>query len=127
MSSFTTPLVVSPMPDGRRWRLVFPFRYHVGSRYSCEVIAIPANFLTDFASIPRFLWFLPLWAKYSKSPVVHDWLYQSKKITGKPITRKRADEIFMEAMFIDWRDHKSRLVLAWVEYYAVRIFGWMAW
>ncbi len=127
MSSFTTPLVVSPLPDGRRWRLVFSFRYHIRSRYSQDVIAVPAGFNTDFASIPKFLWFLPYWAKYCKSPVIHDWLYKVKQIMGVPITRKEADLIFYEALLIDWRKHGLGRILALIEYYAVRFFGWPAW
>ena len=126
-SSFTSPLVVSPMPDGRRWKLVFPFRYHVGTRYSKEYVAVPAGFETDFASIPKFLWWLPYWAKYCKPPVLHDWLYTVKEIMGRPITRKRADEIFYEGLLIDWRYHKSGHILAATEYWVVRLFGWLAW
>ena len=81
MSSFTTPLTVSPLHDGHRWRLVFQFQYHVGRRYSREVIKVPAGFITDFASIPKFLWFLPSWAKFNKASILHDHLYQVKKIT----------------------------------------------
>ena len=126
-SSFISPLAVSPLPDGRRWRLVFPFLYHVGSRYSQEVIKVPAEFITDFASIPKFLWWLPSWAKYIKAAVLHDWLYVTQNIAGKPITRKYADQIFLEAMLIEWRHHCSRYVMAYIEYYSVRIFGWLAW
>ena len=115
------------MPDGRRWKLARPFTYHIGSRYSKDYIRVPAGFLTDFASIAKFLWFLPYWAKYCKAPIVHDWLYEAKEIMGKPITRKRADEIFLEAMLVDWRNYRSRYALAYIEYYSVRIFGFLAW
>ena len=127
MSSFTTPLVVSPLPDGRRWRLFFQFGYDVGYKGSSDRITVPAGFVTDFASIPKFLWFLPYWAKYCKPPIIHDWLYQQKRIRGVPITRKGADQIFYEALLIDWRHHASGRFLALVEYYAVRTFGWLAW
>ncbi len=127
MSSFTTPLVVSPLPDGRRWRLVFQFCYDVGWKWSGERITVPLGFLTDFASIPRFLFFLPAWAKYCKSSIIHDWLYKTGKIMGEPITRKRADEIFYEALLIEWRDHKAGRFWAWVEYKCVRGFGWLSW
>ena len=127
MSSFTSSLVVSPMSNGKDWRLVFPFTFHIGSKYSNKFVRVTKDFISDFASIPRFLWFLPYWAKFNKAPILHDWLYKTKKIMGKPITRKEADLVFLEAMLVDWRNHKSRHIMAFIEYRAVRIFGFLAW
>ena len=127
MSSFTNPLIVSPMPNGRRWRLARRFTYRLGKKYSRHFIKVPTGFLTDFASVPRIFFFLPDWATYSKAPVLHDWLYYSKRVMNKPITRKRADDIFFEAMLIDFRKHQSGQLVAWLEYIAVRIFAGKAW
>ncbi len=127
MSSFTSLLVASPLPDGKYWRLAEPFRYRIGGKTSERIVAVPLGFITDFASVPRMFWFLPDWATYSKAPVLHDWLYHQKKIMGKPIIRKEADDIFLEAMHTDWRTHKSRRWVAYLEYIAVRLFGWLAW
>ena len=125
MSSFTTPLVVSPMPDGRRWRLVFPFRYHIGYRYNKDVIIVPAGFITDFASIPWLFWaFLPAWGKYGKAAVIHDYLYQLHRLFGITLkTRKEADDIFYEAMLVSGTKPWKAKVMYW----AVRLFGWAAW
>ena len=127
MSSFTIPLVVSPLPDGRNWVLRKSFSYHVGSKFSRFYIKVPKGFETDFASIPKFLFFLPLWAKYNKAPVLHDWLYHSKQVMGESISRKYADDIFLEAMLIEWRNRKSRYFIAQIEYWAVRLCAWVAW
>ena len=127
MSSFITPLVVSPTFDGRHWRLVKSFSYRVGKPYSGVFVRVPKEFITDFASIPRFLWFLPYWAKFNKSPVVHDRLYDTHKVMGKKISRKRADKIFLEAMLNEWRFHRSRYIIAYLEYLAVRVFGGLTW
>lgn len=123
MSSFTTKLVVEPL-DGKFWRLVEPFYYRIGSDTSNQVIYVDAGFITDFASIPKFLWFLPYWAKYSKAAILHDWLYHAKQIMDEPCSRKRADDIFLEAMLIEFRLHKMLGgIIAYSEYVAVRIFG----
>ena len=127
MSSFTSELWVTPLPNGRDWKLKRPFSFHVGSQHSRRFISVPRNFVTDFASVPRIFFFLPDWATYSKAPVLHDALYHSKKLMGKAITRKKADDIFLEAMKVDWRQHKSRYLVAYLEFLAVRIFGWLAW
>jgi len=119
MSSFTTPLIVSPLPDGRKWRLVFPFGYDIGRKRSRDRITVPAGFETDFASSPPAVWFIiPPWGKYGKAAIIHDYLYQTK---SRP--RAEADAIFREAMIVlkvkPWR--------VFLMYWAVRLFGWLAW
>lgn len=128
MSSFTSPLTVSLLPDGRRWKLARSFTYRIGSVYSRRFIHVARGFVTDFASIPKFLfWLLPWWAKFNKPSVLHDWLYMVKVIMGEPITREEADDTWLEAMYIDFRHHVSGRVVALIEYWAVRVFGGFAW
>ena len=128
MSSFTTPLVVSPMECGRKWKLFLPFTYHIGSKRSNRYIQVPKDFEMDFASIPKFLfWLLPWWAKFNKSSPIHDFLYRVKRVMGKPITRKKADDIWLESMLVDFRNHWGGKLVAYIEYYMVRVFGSMAW
>ena len=128
MSSFTSPLIVTPMADGRRWILFRKFRYHIGGKFTRRIISVPAGFKTDFASIPKpLLPLLPFWAKYSKAAPIHDLLYRTQKIMGKPITREQADKIFLEAMLVNFRCHKSGKLVAYLEYWAVRLFAQKAW
>ena len=118
MSQFTTPLIVEPI-DARRWRLVEPFEYHIGSYPSSEVIRVPKGFVTDFASVPRIFWsILPPYNRYGKAAVLHDFCYYKGFCT-----RKRCDDLFLEAMEV-WTVPKwKRLVMYW----AVRLFGRRAW
>ncbi len=128
MSSFTSELCITILDDGSNWKLLRRFTYRIGKKYSRRFIKTARNFTTDFASIPKFLfWLLPLWAKFNKASVLHDWLYKVKVIMGKPITRKEADDTWLEAMFINFRHHKSGKVVAYLEYFAVRIFGFLSW
>lgn len=124
--SFVTELAVSPLASGRKWKLLRAFTFHIGSKTGEEKITVPAGFITDFASVPKiFLPLLPFWAKYSKSPILHDWLYQN---FGLGIyTRKECDQIFLESMLVDWRHHLTGVILAMTEYYGVRAFGWLSW
>ena len=129
MSSFTSPLVVTPMPDGRRWKLVEPFRYHLDSIESELIITVPVGFVTDFASIPWIFWtFLPAWGRYGKAAVVHDYLYQQHAThlcenRWFVFSRKNADNIFYEAMLVSGTRHWKARVM-WL---AVRLFAWLAW
>ncbi len=116
MSSFTSPLIVSPMDNGRTWKLIKPFTYRIGSK---EVVSVHAGFITDFASVPRIFWSIVCpYGKQGKAAVIHDYLYQFGGYT-----RKEADSIFKECMTVlgvaGWK--------IWVMYLAVRIFGKFSW
>jgi len=56
MSLFTSPLLVSPLSDGRTWVLMRVFGYDVGTEGSGDNIDVSIGFQTDFASIPRPFW-----------------------------------------------------------------------
>jgi len=122
MSSFTSDLVVKKIGK-RKWELFTPFEYHVGNEDSLEVIVVPVGFKTDFASIPQPFWsLLPPDGAYTGAAVVHDFLYATHKIDGKR-TRKRCDQIFLEAMeVLDVPKWKRKIM-----YRAVRMFGWIGW
>lgn len=112
------PLQVEILPDGRRARLLQPFRVRL-RELGERVIEVPRGFETDFASVPRFFWrVVPPWGRYSPAAVVHDYLYS----TGK-VSREDADRAFLTLM--------QRLgVPAWkrsIMYWAVRWFGGLAW
>lgn len=114
MSSFTSPLHVEPL-DGRLWRLLSPFVYHVGAYPSKEKIFIPVGFITDFASVPRLLWsIIPPWGTYGKPSIVHDYL-----LTQTKYTRKRADEIFLEGMEVLGVPRWKRTIM----FVSVRLWG----
>ncbi len=125
MSNFKTPLVVSPLPDGRRWRLHTKFVY---CRLGGQELTIPAGFVTDFASVPWPLWsFIRPWGKWGKAAVLHDFMYQTREWRNVgdfgAWGRYVADNIFLEAM-------KELGVARWrrnLMYWGVRAFGWLAW
>lgn len=80
-------------------------------------IVVPAGFVTDYASIPRFFWrILPPDGPYLEAAVVHDYLYSTD------CDRLLADAVFRVLM--------KRLGIPWwkrvVMFYAVRIFGGLA-
>jgi hypothetical protein len=119
MSRFTKILVVSPLADGKTWYLREEFGYDVGHEGSDDSIHVPVGFLTDFASVPRLLWWLlPCWGRYGNAAVIHDFLYWEQSRT-----RKESDRVFLEAMGV--------LRVGWLVRYAlfsaVRMFGWWAW
>jgi len=114
MRSFTTQLIVTPIGDGRRWRLKEPFEYYRTGREHIRYI-VPAGFVTDFASVPRILWpILPPYGRYGKAAVLHDYLYRSGIVE-----RYEADLIFKEAMEVLGVAKWKMTLLYW----GVRFFG----
>lgn len=101
MSSFTDPLTVTQLPDGS-WVTERDFSYEVGKEGSGEVITVKKGFKTDFFSVPVWArWLIPKSQKGNQAAVLHDDLYSLKGVVeGRIYTRKRCDEIFLEAMTV---------------------------
>ncbi len=119
MSSFTDPLIIEVQANGVNGKLLQEFDYHVGVETSPDIIHVPVGFETDFASVPWGLWTIfPKLGRYSKAAVVHDYLY-----TSKIRSRHMSDLIFLEAMEVLGVQVWQRYPM----YYAVRLFGWLAW
>lgn len=132
MAKFLDKMVGEYNDDGIRFRLTQPFRYitdidpaafgYDDSKLQIDpntkahrLIIIPTGFVTDFASIPKFLWSLaPPIGKHSKGALIHDWLYTSH-IKGRPW----ADRVFLEAMDLNGTNH----TLALIYRNMVRVFG----
>ena len=126
--TFHTPLTLTYV-DGRMWRLAEAFTYE-STVHGDRCLTVPADFLTDFASIPRFFWrLLPPIGIYGKAAVIHDYLYHTPglfwltrmQLKGNPgqICRRYADDIFFEAMGVLGVGWLTRHTLYW----AVRRFG----
>lgn len=117
MSAFLDEIDLTPLPDGRNWRVVNLFRYI--STMLGRIITIPAGRVTDLASTPRLVWnIFPPFGKYTGAAVVHDELYT----TGEA-TREQADAVLLEAMETEGVGFFTRHTI----YRAVRLFGWAAW
>lgn len=115
--------VVARRLQGGFWELVEPLEYHVGAEDSEEVITVPIGTRTDFASVPfGFRNLFPKDGDYTPAAIVHDWLYQTVGLKGR-FTRKRCDEIFLEAMGVVGVGWIARHTM----YRAVRMFGWAPW
>jgi hypothetical protein len=140
MSSFTTPLVTDQlvtMGGTPLWQLRETFSYYteVPERLRNKLmqqaivwkgmieigearmwIHVPPRFVTDFASVPRMLWWLfpPYHEHYGKAAVIHDFLY----VIGLG-DRKWADKEFLAAMKVLKAPAWKRYTMYW----AVRLFG----
>jgi hypothetical protein len=126
MSSFVTPLIVEPNDDQTEWTLRAPFAYWTGSGEGVgDKITVPDGFVTNFASIPKFLWSVyPPTGLYGKAAVIHDFLYANAGIfysdsEWRKYSREQCDVVFLTAMkALGVPHHTYRLM-----YHAVRQFG----
>ena len=91
------------------WVLVEPVTYQ-GQR---DTFVVPADFETDFASVPRPLaWLLPRYGAYTKSAILHDYLWRRNVVS-----RKDADGLFRRSM----RELGVPFLRRWIMWAAVRL------
>jgi hypothetical protein len=93
---------------------------------SGELYVVPANFVTDWASIPRVFWLVcsPL-DEARLAGTLHDWLYSLKGEAPYNLSRKECDDLFKEALKYDIPPSPYwRRVVMWA---CLRIFGSFAW
>lgn len=103
--------------DFRLAKLDLPYIRHT----PVGAAVVPAEFVTDFASSPKFIWWwIPPWGRYSGAAVIHDWLY---RIKPKGITREQADIIMLYIMKID----KVWIVKRFAIFLFLRAVGWIGW
>lgn len=116
------PVQVEPSDDGRTWMILTQVSYltRAGRR-----IIVPAFYVTDFASVPRCLWWLlPPWGRYLHAALIHDRLYQQHNSgTATGLRRIEADRIFREVMVAAGVKPWMR----WALYVGVRAGGWLYW
>ena len=102
----------------RLWGLLSEFRVLIDG----DLFTVPAWFVTDGASTPRFLWSIypPVAGPFGEGALIHDYFYS---IHSQCDDRKLADTVLFEV----GRMRGANLLRAWAVYSAVRAFGWMRW
>jgi hypothetical protein len=117
MSSFTNPLDLRIMDKSRdglgMFQLLTSFVYEVGELGSGDRVVVPAGFVTDLATIPR--WARPFMmqaGRSGKAAVLHDFLVWKND--------NRAVPIFAEALGVAGVKPRRR----WLLVKAVIIWAW---
>jgi hypothetical protein len=119
-SKLEVELVDGDAAQGRgTWRLLRPLVYHsdlVGN------VTVPAGYVTDFASVPRYIPIASaaLLDTASEAATVHDWLYTPPH---EGLSRATADAVLKEAVLATGF---SKFV-AWSLYLGVRLGGASHW
>lgn len=123
MGHFVGRLELTPI-GRRRWELLAPLMY-LATDAGAGAVIVPAGFTTDFASIPRALWwlYLPYGDTWGEAAVIHDWLYATQLLEEWQFPRKWADQMFLEGMTVLGANWFRRTVM----YQAVRLCAGAAW
>ena len=124
-----SPLKLDDMLDGKQVKLSKPFTVRIvehlddGEMIEIRLITAPQGFVSDLASVPRFLQgVFPRFGRYNAAAIIHDWLYVSGKIEGEWIERATADRIFLAVMKASRCGWRKRTM-----FIAVRMFGKHLW
>ena len=96
------------------WQLLVPVIYL--GRYG--TYAVPSGYVTDFASVPRWLWwFTPQSGRWNGAAIVHDWLITDGLGKGLiEITSAQIDAEFRQAL----RDCGVGFIRRWLMWAGVR-------
>ena len=117
MSNFETDLDNRVLSD-RVYRLNSPLIYRSDT---LGLIAVPAGFQTDFASVPRIPLIYEAWGdRAHREAVIHDYLYRKDSIPV--VDRSMADSVFKEAMKATGKPWR----IWWFMWLGVRAGGWTA-
>lgn len=120
MNNFAPIIQILPQPDVKGNTLAM---VKVGFNFlelitdECGSIYIPAGFIFDGASIPRFLWRVvghPFNSRYITAACVHDYLYQTAKLS-----RRDSDRLFLCLLIY----YNVNIILALLMFIAIRLFG----
>jgi len=116
---FHSPLVVTPLRDGKHWIVKNDLVYQDAGIE--KPIVVPRGFVTDFASVPRSVWSIyPTTGPYTAAAVLHDYLYWKQ---DPQISKKKSDNIFYDAMTSSGTPDATRNIF----YNAVDKVGFLAW
>lgn len=96
----------------------FVCRIYNGNGRVMFTISVDADFRTDLASSPWWLWWLfPPHGQHAVAAIMHDWLYTK----AADCDRFTADNLLRYLM----TDRDCSLAHQRMAYYAVRFFGWL--
>lgn len=92
---FTAPIICKIANDGKSYELRVGFGYYRKDNEK-DIIIVPAGFVSDGFTNLGFHGLVQKFGKGLKCAILHDYLYEVGAKEG--ISRKEADDIFLEAM-----------------------------
>lgn len=110
----------SKAKDKDLWKTDDTFTFFIGEVTDQKYVTVPKGFLTDGATVPRFLWgIFPPWGVYGQAAVTHDYLCTTLSLTkngDNPILKLKQDEVdllFEKAMQVLGTPWWKRKIMYW--------------
>src|ERR1035437_1028312 len=119
---FKGPLRVQDLQPGPKWQVMEDMPVEVTNDDGTVVsVTVPANFMTDFCSIPRAPFIYQLYGGLAnKSGALHDWLYQSAQYP-----RAWCDQVLRDAIIANgYPDSMAEAFYLAVRQFAQNHYGW---
>lgn len=106
------------------YRVTKAFRFYFDTDEGRMWVFVPEGFLTDGATVPKFLhWIISPWGKHGQAAVIHDLLciyrtvfhfdYGKSDISPKLISNYWVHRVFLEAMVVADVGWLKRTVMYW--------------
>ena len=109
----------------KRWMTLATLRYE--SDVAKRTIVVPAEFITDFASVPRVPFaYLIAGARAPGPSTIHDYWYQNPDIEDRPL----GDSVFFEAAGVNQPElgfYAESDVIRGLMWSGIRAGGWWPW
>jgi len=112
--------------SSRTWEIADDWHFTLNN----QDYKIPAGFVFDGASIPKYFWnWLSPIGVLLMPGLIHDYVYANEVLLKKDgtnshkKTQKEADQIFRDTAI----EINGFYVINHIAYYALRAFGWVAW
>jgi len=95
------------------------FFFYFDENDKTKGVLIPKGFITDFATVPWYLWSIyPPTGLHTKPAVLHDFLYS--KESPLTLSRKECDKMFLDSM----KALKVKKRIRYPMYWGVRFKGY---
>lgn len=109
------------------WRLISAIKFYVGDPKDNVWVLVPEGYLTDGATVSRLLyWLVPPWGRHGHATVIHDYLCEHLALRHGfdtlDISRKKADQIFNEAMKVT----NVNPIIRTLMYAGVTLYRWFS-
>ena len=120
MSNFTETAHIKWLPKKWKWVTTEELRFYTNVFDKRKTIIVPVWFEFDWASVPRFLWWLypPAEPQTINAACIHDYLFKTKQFS-----LWKSDLIFLEALQVSG----NRFLKRYVMFYGLKLWSWITW
>lgn len=113
-------IAIAPFDHNGNWILLEEFTYHIGYKWSAEIIIVPAGFIFNGMSIPRIFWWFahPMTSDTIIASLLHDYIFCTRQYS-----LEKSDYIFYDALRACQVNQYKAVLL----YIGLGFWSWYVW